>query len=73
MAATLRLDPENAAASVARRVETILQCMGYVREVVVRYDGLKAFENELARLGVSEPVADIMRASPPQPSQEPKP
>ena len=54
--ALLRLDPENAAASVALRIQLIEQSKAYIREVVKRYDGLRQFEDELERLGVAAAV-----------------
>lgn len=54
--AVLRLDPEAAAQSIAVRVKTIAQNVEWVRDVAARYDGLKAFEAELEKLGILNAV-----------------
>lgn len=61
MAAKLTLVPDEAAASIAARIKTIHQCEQYIRETVKRYDGLKAFEAELEKHGVSDGVTAIMK------------
>ena len=61
MATKLTLVPEEAAASIAQRVKLIRQCEAYIKDVVGRYDGLKAFEAELAKHGVSGDVLDIIK------------
>ncbi len=60
MAVKLILVPEEAAASIAVRIKQIQQAEAYVRDVVSRYDGLKSFEAELAKHGVSEAVKAIV-------------
>lgn len=56
---SLRLDPENAAASIANRCRTIGQCIAYIRATAERYDGLKAFDAELEKHGVKAYVDSI--------------
>lgn len=57
----LKLVPAEAAASIAARLKTIEQCEAIIRETVVRYDGLRAFEAELAKRGISDKVAALMK------------
>jgi hypothetical protein len=57
---TLRLDPDNAAKSIAARLKTIEQCETYIRETVARYDGLKSFEKGLEALGATDRVRAIV-------------
>ncbi len=59
--AVLSLDPENAALSIQRRLETIAACQTYIRGVVIRYDGLGLFNAELEKLGIKDAV-DAMTA-----------
>ena len=61
MATKLTLVPEEAAASIAQRVKLIKSCEVYIKDVVGRYDGLKAFEAELAKHGVAKDVLDIIK------------
>jgi len=61
MAVKLTLVPDEAAASIAQRVALLETCEKYIRETVARYDGLKAFEAELAKRGVAEKVAAIIK------------
>lgn len=61
MAVTLKLVPEEAAASIAVRVRQIQQAEQYIKDVVGRYDGLKSFEASLAKHGVGEAVAAILK------------
>ena len=61
MATKLTLVPDEAAASIAARVDVIKKCEAYIRDVVGRYDGLRSFEVELQRLGVSEAVLAILK------------
>lgn len=63
MAVTLKLVPVEAAASVALRIKQIQQAQAYVRGVASRYDGLKSFEAELEKHGVSEAVKAIVSAA----------
>ena len=58
--AALRLDPENAAASIAVRIKTIAQCEDYIRATVARYDGLKAFHELMAAHKIADAVARIV-------------
>ena len=58
--ANFSLDPENAALSIAARVETIKKCETYIRETMKRYDGLRALETLLAQQKVAEKVATII-------------
>ena len=60
--ALLNLDPENAALSIARRLESIEQCERYVMETMKRYDDLKSFNAELGKHGpkVAERAAAIL-------------
>ncbi len=55
----LSLDPENAAASIAARVETIRKCEDYIKDVMGRYDGLKSLDVLLAEAGVADKVRAI--------------
>lgn len=57
----LRLVPDQAAASIAARVKVIENCKAMICETVKRYDGLKAFEDQLARLGVKDAVDRLMK------------
>lgn len=57
----LRLVPEEAAESIAVRIRQIKQAEAYIKETVARYDGLKAFEVELQKHGVSKDVLDIIK------------
>lgn len=59
--AELRLVPDQAAASIAARINTIQQCKVMIRETVKRYDGLKAFEDHLSVHGVKEAVDSLMK------------
>ena len=61
MAVKLTLVPEEAAQSIAARIQTLEACEKFVRETVSRYDGLKAFEAELAKHGVAEKVQTIVK------------
>jgi hypothetical protein len=61
MANELRLVPDQAAASIAARVKVIENCKTMIRETVKRYDGLKAFEDQLAGLGVKDAVDRLMK------------
>lgn len=63
MATKYILVPEEAAESIAVRVKSIKQAEAYIKEVVARYDGLKAFEAELQKHGVSKDVLDIIKRS----------
>jgi hypothetical protein len=58
--ANLSLDPENAAASIAARIETIRKCEQYIKETMVRYDGLKSLQNLLEISGIASKVAEIV-------------
>ena len=58
--ANLSLDPENAANSIAARVETIRKCEAYIKETMARYDGLKSLETLLAQAGIALKVAEIV-------------
>lgn len=57
--ANLSLDPENAAASLASRVETIRKCEQYIRETMARYDGLRSLQTLLQQAGIADEVAAI--------------
>lgn len=59
MALVLRLEPESAALSIKRRIEQIEQAKAYIRETVARYDGLKSFETELDKHGITDAVAAV--------------
>ena len=59
--AELRLVPDEAAASIAARLKVIEQCKAMIRETVKRYDGLKAFEDQLAAHGVKDDVDRLMK------------
>lgn len=59
MGLTLKLDPDNAAKSIARRIETIEKAEDYVRETYRRYAGLRTFESRLEELGVAVRVRKI--------------
>lgn len=50
--ATITLDPENAAPSIARRVNQIIELEKQIKEIVTRYDGLNALDAKLTELGV---------------------
>lgn len=63
MAVKFTLVPDEAAASIAQRIKLIETCEAYVRETVARYDGLKAFEAELAKHGVADKVKKITGAN----------
>jgi hypothetical protein len=54
--AAVTLDPENAALSIKRRLETIDACTAYLREVTARYAGFAPFRAELERLGIKDAV-----------------
>lgn len=58
--ATLNLAPDDAAPSVARRVNQIIELEKQVKDIVARYDGLNAFETKLSELGVKEFVDALM-------------
>ena len=60
MGVTPTLVPDNAAVSVARRIETIRQCEAYVRDVAKRYAQSKEFSDLIARHGVAAAVAAIV-------------
>lgn len=55
------LVPEQAAASVAARVKTVVSCEAWIKDVVKRYDGLKTFEAELQKHGALDVVRQIMK------------
>ena len=55
----LSLDPENAAASIAARVETIRKCEAYIKDIMGRYDGLKSLETLLVEAGVAAKVRAV--------------
>lgn len=57
---TLRLEPESAALSILRRIELIDQCRAYIAATVERYDGLRAFEAELAKHGIKDRIDAIV-------------
>lgn len=57
----MKLVPNEAAASIAARLKTIERCEEIIRETATRYDGLKAFEAELSKLGVAEKVAALLK------------
>lgn len=59
--AELRLVPDQAAASIAARLKVIEQCKAMIRDTVKRYDGLKAFEDQLAGHDVKEAVDRLMQ------------
>lgn len=63
MPIALKLVPNLAAESIAVRIATIASCEKYIRETVARYEGLKIFEAELAKLGVSEAVQAVLKRS----------
>jgi hypothetical protein len=56
---SLRLEPTSAAASIKARLETIAKCKAIILATVERYDGLKAFEAELARHNITDAVAKL--------------
>ncbi len=58
--ANLSLDPENAAASLASRVETIRKCEQYIKETMARYDGLKTLQSLLEEAGIADKIAEIV-------------
>lgn len=58
--ANLSLDPENAAKSLAARVQTIMDCEDYIKEVMARYDGLKSLQTLLEQAGVASKIAEIV-------------
>lgn len=58
--ANLSLDPENAAKSLAARVQTITDCEDYIKEVMARYDGLKSLQTLLEQAGVASKIAEIV-------------
>lgn len=58
--ANLSLDPENAALSLAARIETIRKCEQYIKETMARYDGLKSLEALLEQAGIASKVAEIV-------------
>ncbi len=58
--ANLSLDPENAAASLAARVETIRKCEQYIKETMSRYDGLKSLQDLLEQAGIASKIAEIV-------------
>lgn len=62
MAVKLTLVPDEAAASIEMRIKLIEQCERFVRETVIRYDGLKAFEAELEKRGIAAKVKTITGA-----------
>lgn len=62
MAVKLTLVPDEAAASIEMRIKLIEQCERFVRETVIRYDGLKAFEAELEKRGIATKVKTITGA-----------
>lgn len=55
------LVPNEAAASVAAKIKTIQQCEAIIKSIVARYDGLKAFDAELEKLGVLNAVRQIIK------------
>jgi hypothetical protein len=57
--ANLSLDPENAAGSIASRIETIRKCELYIKETMARYDGLKSLQTLLDQAGITDKVAAI--------------
>lgn len=59
--AKLVLMPHEAAASIAVRIRRIAADEAYVKAVVARYDGLKAFDAELQKHGVSKEVLEIIK------------
>lgn len=61
MANKLTLVPDEAAASIAVRVQQIKLAEAYIKEVVGRYDGLRSFEAELQKLGISADVLAIIK------------
>ena len=61
MAMKLTLVPSEAAESIAARVRLIEQCEAYIKATVARYDGLKSFEAELSKHGVTEKVAAVLK------------
>lgn len=58
--ANLSLDPENAAKSIASRVETIRKCEDYIKETMARYDGLKSLQDLLTQAGIASKVSTIV-------------
>lgn len=61
--ATLTLDPDNAAKSIAARMRLMAQCALYVRATMARYDGLKVLHTALVAEGVADAVAALQADS----------
>lgn len=59
MGATVKLDPQNAAKSLAVRVRNLIQAEAYIRDTYPRYAGLKTFEAELDKIGIGKVVRRI--------------